>query len=570
MYRLCVPAVALLLAGCSSFGLQSGRAENAAPAPRPEPESLLQTDPRAQTLYRLLVAEFAGQRGDIEAAARAYVEAAETSDDPAIAERAARLAVYSGSEDLAVRATQRWLELEPDSRTARRVAALAALRSGDVERTVTAFLSSLPTEGEAREQALAEIGALLSQHADVAMARQVAQRLAERLPESRMAQLVYAQIALRAGDAAQAVAVLDRTLALSPGWQPARLLRVEALLVQGRADAALADLEQFLETHPDDFELRLLYARTLVSAGRNADALAQFERLLEQAPDDPRVLQPAGLLALELGRPEAAERWLGRLLETGEQADLARYYLGRLAEAQDQPERAREYYSRTGGRFRAEAILRIAVLTARDGNVAEARERLAQLRADRPDMAVAAWAVEGELLRAAGRAEEAVDVYTRALESEPKSVDLLYGRAMAYIDLERIDLAEADLRAMLAEDPNDPNALNALGYTLADRTERLAEADALVTRAYELDPSSPAIIDSMGWVAYRQGRLEEALDYLREAYRLSEGNAEIAAHLGEVLWMMGRHEEARRIFESALERMPDSELLQRVWNRLRQ
>lgn len=570
IHRLSFLAVTLFLVGCSSLGSPAGGAENPAEASNaPEIESLVQSDPRTRTLYRLLVAEIAGQRGDIEAAARAYVEAAEGSDDPAIAERAARLAVYSGSGALAVRATERWLELEPESPTARRVAALAALRSGDVERTIEAFMTSLPSGEEAREQALAEIGALLGQQPDVALAQSVAQGLADRLPESRMAQVISAQSALRAGDPGQAVAVLDRALALSPGWRPARLLRIEALLAQGRSEMALADLRQLLEQQPDDFELRLLYARTLVGAGRSADALAQYERLLGVASDDPRVLQPSGLLALELGRLEAAGRWLERLLETGEQSDLARYYLGRLAEIQGEPRRALEQYSHTGGRFREEALLRTAVLIGQDGRMEEARERLAALRADRPDMAVAAWAVEGELLRSADRVEEAVEVYSRALEREPESADLLYGRAMAYIDLDRIDLAEADFRTVLAQDPEDPNALNALGYTLADRTDRLQEADALVTRAYELNPDSPAIIDSMGWVAFRQGRPEEALEYIREAYRLSEGDAEIAAHLGEILWTLGRRDEARQVFESALERMPDSELLRQVWDRLR-
>ncbi|HKJ75731.1 MAG TPA: tetratricopeptide repeat protein, partial [Gammaproteobacteria bacterium] len=173
----------------------------------------------------------------------------------------------------------------------------------------------------------------------------------------------------------------------------------------------------------------------------------------------------------------------------------------------------------------------------------------------------------GELLRENGRLEEAVAVYTAALERFPDNAELLYARAMVAERLDRIDRLEEDLRRILANDPDNTQALNALGYTLADRTDRYQEAHELIRKAYEQAPDDPAVIDSMGWVLYRMGRNEEALKHLRRAYRL-RADGEIAAHLVEVLWQTGREDEAREFAEQAREQFPEHELLKEVVQRL--
>lgn len=562
-----IPVLFVLgLAGCAALGTGDEPVGAETPA---EVESLVETDAGTRILYRLLAAEIAGQRGDVDYAASVYLDAADESPDPAVAERAARLALYAGRDDLALRASARWQTLDPAAVGARQMAALAALRSGDVERTVEALESSLPTDPRGEEQALAEIAALLTRHADADMALAVAAALAEALPHARMAHYLHAQMALESGEADVAIAAVERALSQSPDWREATLLGVEALLVDGRREAAIGRMRALASSHPAELDLQVRYARTLVRAGRNESALDVFEKLLETAPRDSRVLQPAGLLALEMNRSDQAREWLGRLEDTGREADLARYYLGRLAEIEQQPEVAMEYYGRTGGRFRDEAALRMAAVLGRQGDVDEARERLARLREDQSDRVEASWLVEGELLRGEGRYEDALTVYDQALEAVPENSDLLYARALTLVHLDRIEDAEADLRAVLEQDPDDAFALNALGYTLADRTDRLDEAESLIVRAFAQRPDNPAIIDSMGWVAYRKGRLQEALEYLQRAYRLSDGDHEVAAHLGEVLWVLGREEEAREVFERALREHPDSDLLQQVWERLR-
>ena len=125
---------------------------------------------------------------------------------------------------------------------------------------------------------------------------------------------------------------------------------------------------------------------------------------------------------------------------------------------------------------------------------------------------------------------------------------------------DRLQQAEADFRAVLKQDPDNARTLNALGYTLADRTDRYDEALALIEKALAQTPDDPAVIDSMGWVMFRLGRLQEAREYLQRAYDMT-GDGEIAAHLGEVLWVMGDREAARALWEKARETAPDNPVL---------
>jgi tetratricopeptide (TPR) repeat protein len=146
------------------------------------------------------------------------------------------------------------------------------------------------------------------------------------------------------------------------------------------------------------------------------------------------------------------------------------------------------------------------------------------------------------------------------VKDNPQSYELLYDRAMAAEKLDKLEVLEIDLRKVIRMKPDYAHAYNALGYTLADRTDRLAEAKELIEKAYKLSPDDPFILDSLGWVYYRMGDTQSALKHLQDAY-VSRSDPEIAAHLGEVMWSSGKHDEAQKIWRAALKENPNHETL---------
>jgi tetratricopeptide (TPR) repeat protein len=212
--------------------------------------------------------------------------------------------------------------------------------------------------------------------------------------------------------------------------------------------------------------------------------------------------------------------------------------------------------------------VRIAVIRAKQGEVSRSREIIQRLRDQSPEDAESLYLVEAEILDEVGRQDDAMAVYGAALEAFPENPDLRYARAMYAVKRGRLEQAEADLRRIIDEEPSHADALNALGYTLADQTDRFQEAQKLIEKAHQLKPEEPAILDSMGWVNYRLGNYEAALDYLRRALG-SMNDGEISAHLGEVLWAMGRHDEAWQVWETALKSFPDHAYLLEVVSRHR-
>lgn len=558
MPRFIILAVlAAVIAGCAT------NRENVEPGRSPSPvaEDAAASGPHQELIYQLLVGEFAGDRGAFDQAAAAYSEAMALSDDPAVARRAARVALYAERFDLARMAARRWLALAPTAREPHRILAVVALREGDPAAATESFLAYLPGDANARDRALSRLGAALAREGDTDAAMAVARRLAGHFPDSAVAQLMAARVALSIGRARPALSAARSALQLRPGWRAAALLEVEALRRSGHPGEALQRLDAMVAASPGDYELRLKYARALAGVGRTDEALGQFQALLERQPDDDRILLSGALLALQSGHHDQARRWLKRLLAIETRTDAANYYLGRLALDEGDTARAVEYLRRAGGEYAVDAALASATALAGDGRIDAARRRLRSLRRENPDAAARAYATEAELLRRAERQAEALSVLDRALRAHPGNADLRYARAMLRIQAGKVDRAIADLEAVIDANPQNAAALNALGYTLADRGRDLDRAASLVSRAYELAPDDPAVVDSMGWVAYRQGRLEEALDYLRRARSLSGGDPEIAAHLGEVLWRLGRRDDARRVWREALEAHPDHEVL---------
>ncbi|MEJ2345831.1 MAG: tetratricopeptide repeat protein [Gammaproteobacteria bacterium] len=524
---------------------------------------------QANLLYHILVGEFAGYRGHLDVAVKQYLQAAAISDDPDVAQRATQIALYARDYPGAMVAAQRWAVLAPESLDACRTLAVLDLRQ-DKLAPAAAQLDRLIglVQGDA-ERGFYLVSRLLAQEHDEKRTLTVMAMLVQRHKSDPYAWYAYAHLAAEADDQKLALANVDKALSLKPDWPDASLLKARILMQQGKSDEAVAAMRAAIKAHPDSRALRISFGRLLAEAKQFAQARQQFEYLLRKNPKDAELLYAISLLAIEDKHYDAAEHYLKRLLKTGQRTPDAYYYLGAIAEERHQYNRAITWYRKVrSGDRRVDAHIRVSMLVAKQHGVAKGRKELHKMQPPNSDAAVRFYVAEADMLRHAGRYKEAVGVVNNGLAQMPGNNDLLYTRALLEEKLDRLDLLEKDLKQILATDPDNAQALNALGYTLADRTKRYKEALAYIQKALALSPDEPAILDSMGWVQYRLGNIAASLDYLRRAYKLDQ-DSEIAAHLGEVLWVSGDRDAARNLLERAVKRDPKSKTLQQLIQRFK-
>lgn len=521
-------------------------------------------------LYQLLSAEVAGQRGQIGYAMRNYLQAAEDTRDPRLAERATRIALFAREINYATRAAELWVQTDPNNEDARQalVSLLLGLQRYSEVESHLAHLVLLSSE--TKEQTFLKVATMLAGSADP----EAALRLMKGLPAFQAgdpdALYGYAYLALQLNRLDLALNTVERLIAQSPEADRPLIMRSRILQQQGKDEAALKALETEIEDREASFTLRLAYGQMLMETNHVAKAQALFEQLEQEQPENPDILMAQGLLAMEQLAYEQAKNYFQRLLKAGDSAPQARFYLGRLAELEGDPDGAIDWYgSITRGRLMVDAQVRQAVVTAQQGNMETARQRLQLLGETFPDQAIRFQLAEGEILVNAERYREAMAHYDKALQERPEDTNLLYARALVAENLGRLDVLEQDLRLILKLEPNNAEALNALGYTLADRTERLEEALRYISRAMQLKPNNAFILDSMGWVHYRLGNYDKAEKYLREAIKLRK-DPEIAAHLGEVLWIKGDKVGARQVWQHSLKVNRGSKVLLEVMQRFQE
>lgn len=515
-------------------------------------------------LYKTLLAEFAGQRGQLDVAVENYIELAFMTRDPRYVERATRIAIYARDTSAAMEVATLWVELDPLNPDANQVLAVMNLRSGNVEKALEHLEVILDYSHGKLDQKLWMIANMLGREKDRALVMQVLERLLETRHADADALYAFAHVAARMGRPERAVELLESTLELEPENDNAAMSYISILQRQGMVTEALEWLEkQLLRREDNDFNLRNAYARLLTDAKRFDDARRQFEILSVQAPNNSDVLFALGLLYLQSNRLDDAEAYFERLVSNNVRSDDANYYLGRIHEEQNEFRTAGDWYdSVQQGNNLFDARVRSALIQAKLGDLALAREKLQAIPATDENQQTILVQAEGELLIEEGLYDEALAVFDAAIEDKSFNADLLYARAMLAEKMDRFELLEQDLRRILVHQPDNVQALNALGYTLADVTDRYQEAYDLISRALALSSGDFYILDSMGWVLYRLGRLDEAITYLRQAMAIRR-DPEIAAHLGEVLWVKGDREAAKKIWETALQETPeDSKLLE--------
>src|SRR5438874_1070821 len=521
-------------------------------------------------LYDMLLGEIAQQRGDYALAAKTYLELAKRTRDPRIARRAVEVANQGRLNDLALDAAKSWYEMEPQSTAALSVVASLLVSARKVDEAEPYLAKLLNTEGVDQERGYLQINRLLAGNPDKRSNLRVVQKLASRHPELAPAHFAIAQAAALADDEQTALAEVRRAAEMRPEWEAPAMLEAQVLQKRSTAQAAKR-LADFVAKNPQSRPGRLAYARALAADKRTPEARAQFEALLTANPGDTELVYTVGVLALQLKDYAIAEENMKRLVAAPEyrDADGARFILGQIAEEQKQWPRAIEWYEQIeDGEHALPARLRTANAIAKEGKLQAAREYLHKAAADHPGQEVQFTVAEAQLLRDANQNKQAFDLLGNALKEEPEQPELLYDYALTAEKLDRFDVLERNLRKLIEVKPDHAHAYNALGYSFADRNTRLGEARKLVEKALELSPDDSFIMDSFGWVQYREGDLKGAAQTLKRAYD-GRPDAEIGAHLGEVLWMLGQRNEANRIWQESLKSAPDNETLLKTIKRLR-
>ena len=521
-------------------------------------------DAHAGALEATLAGEYALQGGQLQEAATWYLRAARAAaGDAALAERAARIALLAGDDATAAEALALWRQRAPRTLAMRAIETSLALRRGD-EASATELavaLAAAPDDGWRHA-----LGALASGGSDLERTGRVLGRLVDAgaIPPRLDPWLAFAGLAQRLDQEALAERIVDAVVRRFPQEPRVALLRASQLREAGDAAGARLALAPLEEAAAGDEELRYALAAEYDALGDQAAAAV----VLGRGPQDEMTRRlRAGLLARAEDQA-ALEALYAELQEGSARPDpQRRLLLGQVAEFLERHEEALRWYrSVPGGPARLQARLRAAVVLHALERDAEAFESLHALQADadaHEDARRDAYLLEAELHRDAGAPEAEIDAFARGLAAYPDDPELLYARALAWERRDDIARAEADFRQILVAEPDSVAALNALGYTLADRTTRHEEALELIDRARVAEPDNAAIIDSYGWVLHKLGRHEEALVELRRAFALQK-DAEIASHVAVVLWVMGRRDEAREFFDKARELDPESRALDRA------
>jgi tetratricopeptide (TPR) repeat protein len=581
-----VAGVALALGGCA--------------APPPAPVGLASNSPVASAavdgppevnlsgalLYQIMAAEVALQRGDTGSAYATYMSVARQSRDFRLARRAAEIALGARALPQALEATRFWFQLVPQSGEAAQATAMLLVASGRYDEALEPLRAQLSLAADPGAE-LARVQQLLARSPDRAAGLRLFEQLAKPLladPKTAAdAHLALARAAQLAGDRERASGEVRAALAARPDDERVVTQAAQWLAApEGKEEPAgrkqaLTLLDGFLKRNPESVEARMTYGRLLIADTQLAPARTQFDEVIKRTPQSLDALYALGVLSMDRtqSRPDARsyfERYLQALESQPDHQrspDPAYLNLARLAEEDKRYDDAMQWLDRVddGPQF-LNARIRKALLLGKMKRIDEGRRLLADTAPDSPEERSQIIVAGGQLLREAKRYRESFDFLTAALARVPDDPALLYDTAMAAEKVDRIDVMETHLRRLMKMRPDDAQAYNALGYTFADRNERLGEARDLIGHALKIAPDDAYILDSMGWVHFRLGDLPLARSHLERAFELRP-EAEVAAHLGEVLWTMGDRERAREVWRVGIKQDDTNDTLRETLRRFK-
>ncbi|MDO9212338.1 MAG: tetratricopeptide repeat protein [Methylococcales bacterium] len=512
-------------------------------------------------MFMLLAAEIAGQREQYDVALEGYMEAAKRVNDPRFAERAAVIAMYMKDGKKTQEAVSLWLKGDAKNPTARKIAALSALRSGDKQAAVEHLSTMLKANPAQFEDTLLELSSVLQKEGKLDVVYDTLTALSQKYPNQAAIYFVQSLLALQVKNGALAEQQIQKALRIQPDWDKALILQAQIAMLSGDANKAKAAIKNASLKYPNNDKIKKLLGQVLIKTESYKEAVDVYRQLVAANPKDAESKFTLGLVYLQLDQDEQAEDVLNQLLEQPDWKYQANFYLGKLAEKRKDIDKALAYFDKvTEGDFAFDAAIEAVSLLAKDKQFDAANARLSTLSSRFPKQKLRILLIQAETYSQQKQYQKAFDVLTAALAEQPDQQELLYTRALISEHLNRKDVLEKDLKQILAKDPDNVEALNALGYSLLDDPKRYAEAEVYLQKAVKLRPDEAVIIDSYGWLLFKQGRTQMALEYLQRAYTKQQEN-EIAAHIAEVLWALGRKAEAKKLFDKVIKDAPEDEYL---------
>ena len=575
IFRLLSVIALVLLSSCSDSPAKPGGSEEAVTAAAKTADTkgeVLQKEQKTSinpdVLFTLLTAELAGQRGQYDIALEGYMEAAKRAHDPRFSERAVMIAMYMKNNSKTKEALDLWLSQSPKNMSARKIAALLALRAGNKAKAIEHLNAMFDFDKAGFESDLLELAGVLEKEGKLNALYDVLEAISVKHSDQADIYLLQAILAIQKKEKSLAEVKIEKALKLKPGWDKALIFQAQIALFSGELKKAKLELYNASLKYPENNKISKMYAQVLIKTEEYKEAIEVYKKLVVADPKDLESQFAEGLVYLQLNQYESAEDIFKKLSDQPESQYQACFYLGKIEEKQGNIKKALDWYDKVvDGPFVFDASISVISLLQKDKQFDEATSRLSLLQERFPKQKLRLLLVQVELFNQQKKYIEAFNQLTKGLIEFPDQKELLYAHALIAERLNKPDIVESDLKKILAVEPNNVEALNALGYTLLNKSNRYADAEKYLKRALTLEPDEAVIIDSYGWLQFRLGNSESALGYLKKAYEKQQEN-EIAAHLAEVLWALGRKVEARKLFDKVFKEAPGDEYLRDFQRRI--
>lgn len=519
------------------------------------------------TFYALLVAEMAGQRQLYDLALGNYLLESHRTQDPGVTARATQIAQFIGADQAALDAATLWAKLDQNNPLAQVALSSELVKAARFSESVLHLQKALDLDPLLNVNFISSQGNDLTEGARELWLETLTP-LASQFSENQALLFNIASLHQQQGNDDQAIKICERLMEYHPSFYPAWSLKARILANNDQHLTALSVVNKALEQFQKDKSFTLLKARLLIKLKDIRQAEDVFKQLSEIDPSDPHILLPLALTQLDLEKYHEAKLTLQKLLNLQQLQNEAHYYLGRIEENLNNLDAALEHYlAMTSGREYLSAQGAIVNIYLEKGQISSAIDHIQQQRNIDHENEATYFLMEIDTLNRTNQPLAAMEALNKGISLYPNNKEMRYARAMVAEKLGQLSQLEADLQHIIEIDPNNATALNALGYTLADRNIRLPEALTFIQQAQSINPKDPAIMDSLGWVYFRMGQFEESISLLKQAFKLFP-DAEVAAHLGEVLWSTGKQQQAKDIWQKALEKQPESSILLQTLQRL--